>query len=597
MRPLLHPFFRIRLIAAVLAIALSTPGGALQLSAQDAPAVAKPATGRPATVDAPATARPGSSTAPATLASELRKALGDRAGSISTWYAKRGHVPAWQPAMARSVIEYTRQLPRHGLDAFLFDMASVEAAWTRSPGSDAEVARRDLLTTQLAYRVIDTLARGYVDPSKLHPKWKNLPPRVADPFELIDRALVLTPEELPAMFDRAAPQDHRYGKLITTLARYREISDLGGWRKLPDPGRILKKGDRYAGIGLLRARLRAEGDLPEDASRIVPATIDDETDRAVKAFQFRHGIDPDGVIGPATLSELTSPVTHRINALIVNLERLRWMQAGAETSERVEVNIAESVLRMFRGPTHVGTMKVIVGKKGETQTPLFHGDIKYLIFRPYWNIPIGIAHDEIGPHAEKDPDYLVRNNYEIVPRFGVSASEALAITPGNIAAMRAGKLSLRQGTGPENALGLVKFIFPNDSAVYLHDTPNHNLFQRTDRDFSHGCVRVSDPPRLAEFALAANGNWDPVSINAALNDESRPNRRVNLERSIPVYLTYWTATILDDGRVRFDQDIYEHDRALRAELGLGAKARPVAEPVAIPVAEPVAIPVAEPVAR
>ena len=587
MRSLPHAFPANRPIALLLAIALATPIGSRRISAQDAPAIPKTAIARPTTTDAPASARPGTPAAQAAVAAALRKALGDRADRISTWYAARQHVPAWQPSMARAVMTYTRQLPRHGLDAFLFDLASVEAAWTRSPGSDTEVAERDLLTTELAYRVIDTLARGYVDPSKLHPKWKNLPPRVADPFELIDRALVLTPEELADMFNRATPRDPRYDKLIATLSRYREISDLGGWRDLPDPGRVLKKGDQYAGIGLLRARLRAEGDLPDTATRTVPASIDDETDRAVKAFQFRHGIEPDGVIGPMTLSELNSPVTHRINALIVNLERLRWMPVGAETRERVEVNIAESVLRMYRGPTRVGTMKVIVGKKGETQTPLFHGNIQYLIFRPYWNIPISIARDEIGPVAEKDPDYLVRNNYEIVPRFGVSASESLPVNSGTIAAMRAGKLSLRQGTGPKNALGLVKFIFPNDSAVYLHDTPNHSLFERTDRDFSHGCVRVSDPPRLAEFALAANGDWDPASIDSALNDSSRPNRQVNLERSIPVYLTYWTATILDDGRVRFDQDIYEHDRALRAELGLGAKSRPVAEPVAIP-AEPVA---------
>lgn len=597
MRPLSHAFPPLCPFVSQLVIALTALIGAAQISAQDAPALSKPAVERPATSDAPASARPSPDNPPTPIAAALRKALGSKADRISTWYANRNHVPAWKPDMARAAIDYTRQLPRHGLDAFLFDIAAVEAAWTRSADSDADIAARDLLTTQLAYRVIDTLARGYVDPSKLHAKWKNLPPRVADPFELIDRALVLTPEELPAMFDRAAPRDPRYGKLVATLARYREISDLGGWRELPEPGQVLKKGDRYVGVGLLRARLRAEGDLPESASRVVPGSIDDETDRAVKAFQFRHGIDPDGVIGPKTLSELNSPVTHRINALIVNLERLRWMHYGAETREWVEVNIAESVLRMFRGPTHLGTMNVIIGKKGKTQTPLFHGDIKYLIFRPYWNVPVSIARDEIGPAAERDPNYLVRNNYEIVPRFGVSSSEVLAITSGTIAAMRAGRLSVRQATGPNNALGLVKFIFPNDSAIYLHDTPNRSLFERTNRDFSHGCVRVSDPSRLAEFSLGANSNWDPASIDAALNDTSRPNRQVNLERSIPVYLTYWTATILDDGRVRFDQDLYEHDRALRAELGLGAKSRPIAEPVAIPVAQPVAIPRAEPVAR
>ena len=350
---------------------------------------------------------------------------------------------------------------------------------------------------------------------------------------------------------------------------------------LPDPGKILKVGDSYAGVGLLRARLRAEGDLPETASRVVPLTYDAETAKAVEAFQFRHGIDPDGVIGPQTLTELNGPVSHRISALMVNLERLRWLPDPEISSDapRIEVNIAESSLRMYRGRRRVETLRVIVGKKGEHQTPIFHGKIRHLIFRPYWNVPASIARKEIGPIATDDPDYLVRNNYEIVPAFGVAPSAALPIHEGTVAAMIQGRYSLRQASGPKNALGLVKFIFPNDSAVYLHDTPNRTLFDRTDRDFSHGCVRVSNPARLAEFTLEANGDWAFDRIDRALNDKTRPNHQVNLAESIPVYLTYRTVAILDDGRVRFDQDIYEHDRPLRARLGLGAAARP-ADPVA-----------------
>ena len=507
-------------------------------------------------------------------------------GPLTTWYAARDFTLAWNPAMAKALLTYVRELRRHGLESFLFDLATVSNAWNDAAGpgltgNTDSTAVRDIRTTQLAHRVIRTLAGGLVDPSTLHPKWKTLPPRISDPFALIDRALVLDPEELAAMFDRAAPSSDQYRRMIDTLARYREIAGLGGWRFLPDPKKVLKMGDSYAGVGLLRARLRAEGDLPDSASRVVPHSYDAETAKAVEAFQFRHGIDPDGVIGPQTLTELNAPVSHRITALIVNLERLRWLPDPQITSAapRIEVNIAESSLRMYRGPQRVETLRVIVGKKGEHQTPIFHDDLQYLIFRPYWNVPAGIARKEIGPVATEDPDYLVRNNYEIVPAFGVAPSAAVPIHAGTVSAMIEGRFSLRQASGPKNALGLVKFIFPNDSAVYLHDTPNRNLFDRTDRDFSHGCVRVSNPARLAEFSLAANGDWDLQKIDSALNNKDRPNHRVNLATSIPVYLTYRTATILDDGRVRFDQDIYEHDRPLRARLGLGATARE-ADPVA-----------------
>ena len=568
---------RISVLGSLAALCICAPGNAQQANPPTEPAAVR---ARPAVL-APVAAAVQQELA------RLEPAASDGSpGTFAEWYAGRGFEPAWTSAMANALLTYIRDLRRHGLESFLFDLAAVSNSWNQAAAADAAVdaaaiAVRDVRTTQLAHRVIRTLAGGLADPSTLHPKWKTLPPRVVDPFSLIDRALVLDPEELAAMFDRAAPSSDQYRRMISTLARYREIAGLGGWRSLPDPKRVLKMGDSYAGVGLLRARLRAEGDLPEAASRIVPPVIDAETAKAVEAFQFRHGIDPDGAIGPQTLTELNGPVSHRITALIVNLERLRWLPDPEITSQapRIEVNIAESSLRMYRGTRRIETLRVIVGKKGEHQTPIFHGNIQHLIFRPYWNVPVGIARDEIGPVAIEDPDYLVRNDYEIVPAFGVAPSAALPIHAGTVSAMIEGRYSLRQASGPKNALGLVKFIFPNDSAVYLHDTPNRNLFDRTDRDFSHGCVRVSNPARLAQFSLAANGDWALDRIDGALNNKARPNRQVNLAESIPVYLTYLTTTILDDGRVRFDQDIYQHDRPLRAKLGLGATARQ-ADPVA-----------------
>jgi murein L,D-transpeptidase YcbB/YkuD len=556
------------------------------MEAQDLPATPRPA---PSAVAKPIQPLPASlNPTAAALRSHWAKIEAPSTAATSTpfteWYASRGFEPAWSPAMANALIKYGGNLRQHGLESFLFDLASIRNAWNAPRNTDRveDIAQRDVKTTQLAHRVIQTLAGGLIDPASLHPKWKTLPPRVTQPFSLIERALVLDPDELAAMFDRAVPKNAHYQRMMATLTRYREITALGGWRSLPDPGKTLRAGESYAGTGLLRARLRAEGDLPDTASKIVPATYDAETEAAVKAFQFRHGITPDGVVGPQTFTELNAPVNHRITALIVNLERLRWLPDPDITSQvpRIEVNIAESALRMYRGNLRIETLRVIVGKKGKHQTPIFHGDIQYLIFRPYWNVPAGIARKEIGPIATDDPDYLARNNYEIVPAFGVAPSAALPIRADTVAAMIQGRYSLRQASGPKNALGLVKFIFPNDSAVYLHDTPNRALFDRTDRDFSHGCVRVSNPARLAEFTLKPNGDWSQQRIDAALNNNQRPNQQINLKAPLPVYLTYRTATILNDGRVRFDQDIYEHDRPLRAKLGLGAAERTAEKPAA-----------------
>ncbi|HRX55162.1 MAG TPA: L,D-transpeptidase family protein, partial [Verrucomicrobiales bacterium] len=183
------------------------------------------------------------------------------------------------------------------------------------------------------------------------------------------------------------------------------------------------------------------------------------------------------------------------------------------------------------------------------------------------------------PAALKDPGYVAAGNYEVVPSYGVAPDKVLPATPENLAKVAAGDLNIRQGTGSQNALGLVKFIFPNDNSVYLHDTPNHDLFKATDRDFSHGCVRVSRPDELADFVLKANGDWNLESIQNAMRDAKQPNRKVDLKSPIPVYLIYWTSTIMDDGRVRFDQDIYGHDAEMLRQFGLREA---LAEPPALP---------------
>ncbi|MCB1230467.1 MAG: L,D-transpeptidase family protein [Verrucomicrobiae bacterium] len=538
----------LRFLVPALAIVFVVTSGA---SAQDARAQVRP---------------------PAAVAAAIKAQVANEPAAIRGWYAERNYQPAWDGVMLSALAKFIANLDRHGLRPELFNLSRWQQTWQGLPPTDADAAKLDIGTTHLALYAIQSLAYGFIDPASVHEKWKPIS-RTVSPVALLDEALRQGPGEFARWLEgAAAPPDVRYRDLVSTLARYREIAGLGGWKPLPSPTRNVGPGDPYPEVGLLRARLRAEGDLPADARKIRSKTIDAETADALKSFQFRHGIAPDAVMGPATMMELNHPVSHRVDTLIINLDRLRWMPRAYEQAEHLEVNIAEGALRLFTAGRSVDTVKVIVGVKGKHQTPVFHGDMRYLIFRPYWNVPISIAKKEVVPEALADPSYVSRNNYEVVRDFGAGPNDILPATPENLQKVASGALSIRQGTGPGNALGLVKFIFPNDNSVYLHDTPDHSLFNATDRDFSHGCVRVSEPAMLASFVLRENDGWNINQIQAAMQDATRPNNKVNLVSPIPVYLIYWTSTIMDDGRVRFDQDIYGHDGEMFAKFGLGGQA-------------------------
>ncbi len=540
-------FRSLRLLAPLLALPLSLPS----LFGQDSTARARPS---------------------AEVTAQIKTQLAGEPEAIRNWYAGRNHAPAWDGVSLSALAKFIANLDRHGLNPELFNLSRWQQTWQGLPPTAAEEAKLDIATTHLALYTIQSLAYGFVDPASVHEKWKPIP-RTVSPVALLDEALKQGPGEFARWLEGAsAPPDPRYRDLVATLARYREIARLGGWKPLPSPPRNVGPGEPYSDVSLLRARLRAEGDLPESARKIRSKVLDPETAEALKSFQFRHGITPDAVLGPATMTELNQPVSHRLKTLIINLDRLRWMPRAYEQSEHLEVNIAEGALRIFTGGRSVDTVRVIVGVKGKHQTPVFHGDMQYLIFRPYWNVPLSIAKNEIVPLALDDPGYVPRENYEIVPYFGAPKAEVLPVTRENLQKVASGQLNIRQGTGSGNALGLVKFIFPNENSVYLHDTPDHSLFKATDRDFSHGCVRVSEPALLASFVLRQNEGWNIQSIQAAMQDSSRPDHKVDLAKPIPVYLVYWTSTIMDDGRVRFDQDIYGHDGEMFAKFGLEAAA-------------------------
>lgn len=489
---------------------------------------------------------------------------------IAAWYESRGNAPVWSGEALGSLARFIQELDIHGLNPTLFGLTQWDAQW-RNPSTDpVSRAKVEVGTTQLALFAIQSLAYGFVDPTTVHNKWAALK-RTPTAFQFLDQALAQQPGELTRfLLNSVPPQDDRYRDMVKTLARYRELERLGGWKTLPGTAAPVGPGSRYDGLDLLRTRLQAEGDLPPTLAKFKGKEMDQRTSDAIKSFQFRHGIEPDGYVGGETLKELNIPTSERIKMLIINLDRLRWMPRAYEEAEHIEVNIAESALRFFSNQRQVTVMKVIVGVKGKHQTPIFHGDIQHLIFRPYWNIPHSIAKSELVPHALQDPEgYMRKHNYEIVSGYENAPNAILPNTIENLNKCASGVLLMRQSSGPDNSLGLVKFIFPNDNSVYLHDTPDHTLFERANRDFSHGCVRVSRPDELATLLLQRSGGpWDINNVRAAMNDSANPNRKEVFSKTLPVYLMYWTSTVMSDGRVRFDEDIYGYDTVMFQKFGI-----------------------------
>ena len=338
---------------------------------------------------------------------------------------------------------------------------------------------------------------------------------------------------------------------------------------LAQPLRIavpLKPGDTTASISALAHRLMATGDLTDETGGTV--RYEGALVEAVRRFQARHGLAPDSVLGKATLDELNIPVSWRVHQLELSLERLRWLR-DLPDAPFLLVNIPMFELTAWSSPMASGPPAfrtgVIVGKALDTETPVFVEEMQYVIFQPFWNIPPSITRTETIPAIERDREYLRKNNMEIVRGQGDDA-DPVELSGGTLEKLARGELRVRQRPGPLNALGPVKFVFPNNQNIYLHGTPAEQLFDRTRRDFSHGCVRVEDPTSLAEWVLSGQPEWTRDRIVEAMTAPGRISRRVNLLRPLTVVLYYTTASVEADGTVRFARDIYKHDPDLDRAL-------------------------------
>jgi len=367
--------------------------------------------------------------------------------------------------------------------------------------------------------------------------------------------------------DQVEPPYAGYRRTESALQRYLALAQAGEGEPLPLFKKPIKPGDTFEGLPQLTLRLQRLGELPQAA----PApnqgrTYGGAVVEAVKHFQGRHGLSTNGFIDQATFNQLTTPLSRRIIQLQLTLERWRWLPPDLPRS-LIAVNVPEFQLRAYVDHHPSVTMRVVVGKAfPEHQTPVFQDEMEYLIFRPYWNVPISITRKELIPAIRKDPDYLEQHGFELINRKGqIMAADVKDSAV--LASLRSGEFEIRQKPGPGNSLGMIKFVFPNNYDVYLHGTPESALFSRASRAFSHGCIRVEDPATLAAWVLKDDPSWTSERIRSAMN--SNESLRVNLPTPIAVLVLYGTAIVEENGDVHFLQDIYGQDAKLARALAGG----------------------------
>jgi murein L,D-transpeptidase YcbB/YkuD len=382
--------------------------------------------------------------------------------------------------------------------------------------------------------------------------------------------LLATGSDTLATLQALEPPFLHYRLLKVALQRYRQLDTQGGLTELPPfKPRSLREGERYAGAPALRRLLQALGDLDaREGDLSDPLLLDAGLSAALGRFQERHGLHPDGVLGRSTWRALTVPMATRVRQIELTLERWRWLPAF--TRPPIIVNIPQFRLFAFRTTDdHVADilqMSVIVGRIfPRNRTPVFMSELRYVVFRPYWDVPPSIVQNEMLASIRKSLDYLARNNLELVRGQGDDGA-VIAADEASVEALARGELRLRQRPGEGNALGLIKFLMPNGYNVYLHSTPEQHLFNEAQRAFSHGCIRVADPLALAVQVLHDTpGDWTPQAIEAAMHGEA--TQRIELAQPIPVLVLYGTALAKEDGQIMFFEDIYGHDRRLERLLG------------------------------
>jgi murein L,D-transpeptidase YcbB/YkuD len=447
--------------------------------------------------------------------------------------------------------------------------------------SDAMLADFDLAVTVSAMRYVSDLHFGRANLSWRANHGVYHSPGggyedLADLAFFLRQSLVNAPDVNAALRGLEPPYPG-YRRTQRALQAYLAMAREGVLPLLPGTAKTIEPGSAYAATPQLAVILRRLGDLSNDPGNgsnpdpgIEPGRYDGALVDAVKQFQMRHELEQDGRLGKSTVAQLNTPLNQRILQLKLTMERWRWVPHGF-SNPPIVVNIPEFRLRALNAANLTDLeMKVVVGSAyGGHETPAFAADMKSVVFRPYWDVPVSIARAELAPKITKDAGYLAKNRYEVVNDRGQVVSGA-TVDGAMLGRIRSGQLRVRQMPGPDNALGLVKFLFPNEHDVYLHSTPATELFSKTRRDFSHGCIRVENPEDLAVWVLRnQRPGWTPERVRDAMNSDTTD--QVTLDKPIPVLIVYATAVVLENGEVRFFDDIYKQDTALERMLGSGRR--------------------------
>jgi L,D-transpeptidase YcbB len=502
----------------------------------------------------------------------------DKSEYVKQFYEESGNKLGWiqggKPTpQALELIGILEDADEKGLDNKDYDGARwpgrVQALQSAGGAAESALVRFDVALTVSAVRYISDLHLGKVDPKVLH---KDFDPEhhKHDPGAFLWQNVVGATSVKEALAP-VEPPFPGYKRTLAALQKYLPLARAKVPDPLPQAEKPIAPGQDYAGVAELVRRLQLYGDLP--ASMSVPAgsqTYTPEIAEGVKNYQTRHDLEANGKLGPQTITQLNTPLSARVEQFRLMLERWRWLPHDF-AEPPIVVNIPEFALRAYDDQLKAAfNMRVVVGRAMRTQTPVLEEDMKYVIFWPYWNVPPSILRNEMVPKIAKDPGYLQKENLEVVTYSGQLVTDGV-VSEDVLVQLRAGKLMVRQKPGPKNALGLIKFIFPNDQNVYLHSTPAQSLFSRSRRDFSHGCVRVEDPKKLAEWVLRNNPGWTRERIEAAF--AAQKQQQVNLARTIPVLLVYGTAIVKENGQIFFFDDIYGFDKQLEKLFTLAYASR------------------------
>ncbi|MGA9045927.1 L,D-transpeptidase family protein [Sulfuricurvum sp.] len=489
---------------------------------------------------------------------------------LKRFYADIQCHPVWSDdkgvdSRALFVIRAIKQAEEDGLESYdpaynleaivvLMDRISSDPSFKKSP---VLLAQLDILLTDAYMMLGKHLYDGIVPHTERSSLWKMAPKKTVDmPLNLRQ---ALRNNTLLESLGRLAPSYPEYKVLKTILVRYLRIQENGGWKTIESASTDPKEIERALGEEI-KERLRTEGELaPEDNS------IEGYRD-ALKNFQKRHGIYPDGKVGNTTLSKLNISVEEKILAIRLNLERWRWMPEKREETY-IAVNIPDFSLSVVEGNARLMKMRAILGKE-ERETPIFSAEMRYFVVNPYWHIPSTILWKDILPKVRENIRYLKKERIRIFKQGDESGKKE--IKPASINWKKANAAAfpyiLRQDPGAKNVLGRLKFIFPNPYDIYIHDTPSKYLFEREERNFSSGCIRIEEPVKLANYLLEnASNTGDDTNISDMI--ARGKNKKIPLSKPMKVYINYWTVFTDDEGRENFRDDVYGYDGELADILG------------------------------